>query len=245
MKSIKLLIYKIFGLKTYLQIVSRIYIFLTTLGYGKKKYPEIHRLKELIKPGYNCLDIGANLGYYSFFLSKYAGKEGKVFSVEPIPLFGEIWKKNVARTKMNNLELLPYALGAEEKKVQMGMPTVEGTVHHGMTKVIDSKENIYEKTFDVTMQIPDKLFLNLPKINFLKIDIEGYEHIALANMKEFLNRDKPMIQAELGGEENRKASIKILQEIGYKIFIVKNSRFCETSLEESLSIKEDLYFKNE
>ncbi|MCQ2958800.1 MAG: FkbM family methyltransferase [Bacteroidales bacterium] len=241
MKQIKLLLYRLLGLKNYLRLISRIYIILIECGFGKKKYPEIHYLKTIIKPDFHCIDIGANLGYFSYFMSKYAGKSGKVYSVEPIPLFGEIFKRNVAKNNTPNITLLPYALGAEEKNVKMGMPLVDKAVHHGMTKVIET-EGKYEKTFDVAMKIPDNLFTSLEKIDFLKIDVEGYEHIVLSNMKNFLKRDLPIIEAELGGTANRKESISILTDLGYKIFILKNNKLCETNSTECLSYTEDLYF---
>jgi len=243
MKYIKYLIYKIFGLKTYLQIVSKTYIRLISIGLGKSQYPEIHYLKQIVKPGSHCIDIGANLGYYSYFMSKYAGASGKVYSIEPIPLFGEIWKKNVARTGFNNIELLPYALGAEEKKVTMGMPVIDGTVHHGMTKIIDSNSQC-EKTFEVQMQVPDTLFQNLPKIDFVKIDIEGYEHVAFANMKNLLKRDKPLIQSELGGEENRKECFAILNELGYKPYILQEKQLTEIPVSEINDHGQDFYWKH-
>lgn len=242
MRRIKFLIYKIFGLKNYLRIVSRTYIRLISLGYGKSQYPEIHYLKSIIQPGFSCIDIGANLGYFSYFLSKYVGKNGKVYAVEPVPLFGEIWKGNVARTNMNNAELLPYALGGEETTVQMGMPVVEGTVHHGMTKVIENNDSSYEQTFDVTMKIPDELFKNIERIDFLKIDVEGYEHNVFANMRQTLAKHHPMIQAELGGEENRKECFAILTELGYKPNILKNGTLQEISLSEIDAHGQDFYF---
>lgn len=243
MKAIKLLIYKIFGLKTYLQIVSRIYICLVSLGYGKKKYPEIHHLKNVVKPGFHCIDIGANLGYFSYFMSKYAGKTGKIYSVEPIPLFGEIWTKNVGRTKMQNSTLFPYALGAEETSVQMGMPVVEGTVHHGMTKVIETANNNYEQTFNVTMKVPDELFKDIERLDFLKIDVEGYEHNVFANMKQTLTKFHPLIQAELGGEENRKECFDILCSLGYKPHILIDGNLQEIPTAEINDHGQDFYWK--
>ena len=243
MNTIKLLLYRLLGLEKYLRIVSRIYIFLMDHNFGKKKYPEIHYLKTIVKPGFHCVDIGANLGYFSYFLSKYAGANGKVFAVEPIPLFGGIWKRNVARTGFNNCQLLPYALGAEEKTVEMGMPTVDGAIHHGMTKVIDNKQqDSFEKTFEVSMKVPDELFSSLEKIDFLKIDIEGYEQYAFAHMKTVLEKHHPLIQAELGGEENRRICCDILFSLGYTPKILDGNTLVSIPASDVNNYKQDLYF---
>ncbi|MDD4848859.1 MAG: FkbM family methyltransferase, partial [Bacteroidales bacterium] len=78
--------YKLLGLKKYLRLVSKVYIKQIEKGRMKEQYPEIHFLKTIINQGATCIDIGANLGYYSYFLSKYVGKAGKVYAVEPISL---------------------------------------------------------------------------------------------------------------------------------------------------------------
>ncbi|MDD4149846.1 MAG: hypothetical protein PHE33_07440, partial [Bacteroidales bacterium] len=62
MKIFRVILYKIFGLKVYLKIVSKLYIKYISCGFGKDKYPELHYLNSIIKPGFVCIDIGANLG---------------------------------------------------------------------------------------------------------------------------------------------------------------------------------------
>ena len=79
----------------------------------KEKYPELFYLKQLIKPGYVCLDIGANVGYYATFLSDLVGLNGKVLAVEPVPLFARILKKNLGKYRQQNTQIYPYALGSE------------------------------------------------------------------------------------------------------------------------------------
>ena len=49
-----------------------------------------------------CLDIGANIGYYSTLYSKIIGHNGKVISVEPSPLNYEYLNKNLKMQNMQN-----------------------------------------------------------------------------------------------------------------------------------------------
>jgi FkbM family methyltransferase len=222
MKFLRLVFYRIFGLKKYLRIVSSVYIKYIDNGFGKDKYPEIHYLKSLIKPGFTCIDIGANLGYYSYFLAKLVGVTGKVYAVEPIPVFVEVWQKNLSKYKSPKLVLYPYALGEAEKLVKMGMPEVDGVVHHGMTRVINEGETGFEKMFDVEMKNPDFLFGEIEKIDFIKVDVEGYERVVFENMQQVLLKHHPMIQSELSGTENRLTTIKILENIGYVAHVYKD-----------------------
>lgn len=245
MKFIRKILYKTLGLKNYLRLVSKCYIKYIENGLGKEKYPEIHYLKSIINPGFVCIDIGANLGYFSYFLAKLVDRTGKVYAVEPVKLFSSIWKKNLKKFNSKNIILFPYALGSEEKMVEMGMPTIDGVVHHGMTKIVDNNEAEFNKKFDVEMKIPDVLFGELKKIDFIKIDVEGYESIVLENMKQTLIKHKPLIQCELSGIKNRIKSIEILKTYGYQSYILKNNYLVFADKEIIEKYNNDFYFKFE
>jgi len=189
-------------------------------GMMQKKYPELFFLKKIIRPGFTCLDIGANLGYYSTFLSRLVGAAGKVMAVEPVPLFQEIWKENVKASGLANLTMWPYALGGQNTRIQMGTPERNGLLHHGMTKIMSSAQDNYARTYEVEMKIPDELFMNLNRLDFVKCDVEGYEYEVFRNMQETLRKFKPLIQTELNGTENRQQVKDLLTAIGYETYIL-------------------------
>lgn len=242
MKFLRKIVLKLFGLRGYVRIVSAIYLVLVKTGFMKKKYPELFYLSEIVKPGFICIDIGANVGYYSFFLSKYAGNEGEILAVEPIPLFAEIWKKNVKPGKRKNLKLFNCALGGESTMVQMGIPEVDGVLHHGMTKIVSTREEKYVKFYDVEMKVPDKLFADLDRIDFIKCDVEGYESIVFGNMLNVIRKHKPLIQSELSGNENRNRVIDLLLNEGYALHVLKDKKLVPVSREEAARISSDFYF---
>ncbi len=244
MKLIKILLFKILKVKTYLSIVSKIYICIINLGIGKKSYSEIYFLKKIIKKDDVCIDIGANLGYYSYFLSKYSGRNGHLYAIEPVDLFAEIWKRNMKKSKYKNYTLYQYALGDTEKTVKMGTPVINGVFHHGMTKILENNtdENLRMQT-DVEMRNPDVLFENIKKIDFIKADAEGYEHIIFKNMHNTLVKHKPaVIQTELSGEDNRKKVIDFLSGLSYNPHILINGKLCPASKDDMQNHNNDFYF---
>ncbi|WP_048921937.1 FkbM family methyltransferase [Rufibacter radiotolerans] len=218
MKLLRKLLVKALGFESYLRLVSRMYIIMIGSGRGRDKYPELFFLRKIIRPGSTCIDIGANLGYYSTFLSRLAGPEGKVLAVEPVPLFGRIWKDNVRASGVDNLTLLPFALGGENTTIEMGTPVRDGLVHHGMTKIASSAQEQYAQKYQVEMRVPDELFADLDRLDFIKCDVEGYEHQVFAHLQETIKKFKPLIQTELNGTDNRKAVIEILTGLGYGVY---------------------------
>lgn len=240
MKKIRILLYKLFGLKCYLRIISKIYIFITSKGLFQKRYPELFYLKKLIKPGFVCVDIGANLGYYSYHLAKLCGNKGFVYAIEPVNILADIWNKNLSKYK--NVRLYNYALGEKNGFVKMAMPFIDGVLHHGMTKIHDQNKNSEVIYFDVEMVIADELFEDLERIDYIKIDVEGYESLVIDNMLKVIKTHKPIIQAELSGIENRNQSIKILTDIGYNIYILKYNDLRLINENEILKWEGDFYF---
>ena len=82
MKPVRKGLVRALGFERYIRFVSQVYLRLVGAGWGKARYPELFFLRKIIRPGFVCLDIGANLGYYSVALSRLAGPTGRVLAVE-------------------------------------------------------------------------------------------------------------------------------------------------------------------
>jgi FkbM family methyltransferase len=232
----------VLGLKNYLRLISKVYISCISMGMWKKKYPELFYLDSIIKSGDTCIDIGANLGYYSSRMAKLVGTHGTVYAIEPIPMFGEIWLKNINPKVNPQVKLLPYALGAKSGIVQMGIPEKNGRVHHGMTKIVNLAVEKYVQYFDVEMRNPDELFADLKDLHFIKCDVEGYESVVLENFKTIISKFRPLVQTELNGNKNRKAVIGNFKSLGYKCAILENGSLKHISLNEAMTVSQDFYF---
>lgn len=243
-KKLRSLLLKTLGTESYLGLVSSAYIRLISAGFLKDKYPELFYLKELVKPGFVCVDIGANVGYYSVFLSQHAGTEGRVYAIEPVPMFGNVFMRNTEKFALNNITLYRCALGSERKEVTLGTPMIDGVFRHGLTKIIENNSEANAQTYAAQMEIADQLFEPLNKIDFLKCDVEGYEVILFPQMLRTLERCKPLIQIEISSEENRDKLMKLLQPLGYKVYKLQQNALVEMNTHEALHYENgDFYFK--
>lgn len=244
-KAIRSILLKSLDLEGYLAIVSDAYLRITNAGFLKAKYPELFFLKQLIKPGFVSIDIGANVGYYSTNISKLSGSTGKVYAIEPVPLFANVFKRNAHKFALNNITLYQTALGAENKKIEMGTPVIDGVFRHGLTHVLDSKDdNSALATFEAEMKIPDELFANMEKLDFIKCDVEGYEVHLFPHLINTISKFKPLIQIEISNAENRRQILDLLKPLGYKGFGLKNGALTELSNQDTVNYTlGDLYFK--
>jgi len=242
MQFIRKFLVSFLGVKTYLRIVSKTYIKLTDMGFLKDKYPELFFLDQLIQPNWTCIDIGSNLGYYSNRIHKKL-KTGMLYAVEPIPLFVEVWEKNINHTALN-VELFNVALGEENKEVIMSIPMKNGVVRHGLTQIDESSDSEIEKviSYSVQMKRSEDVFGFLQEIDFIKIDVEGYEQFVLTSMKTILEDKKPIIQAEIGGKENRKNTYDLLIGMGYEMYYLVNHKLTVLSESKFSNLSQDIYF---
>jgi FkbM family methyltransferase len=221
---IRKILFKILGLKYYLRILNKSFHFLYSINLLRKnnifKYHYFD--KNLIKKGYYILDIGANLGYFTILFSKWTGNSGKVFAIEPVSVFYDTIKW--ATKKYKNIEFFNYALGEEEKEVTLVTPDNFGYLRTGLPHIINNSDlgNKYEFTFKAEMKRGSILFENIPKLDFIKCDIEGYEEIVLPEIKTLLIKYKPILQVEIGCDHKPEV-VSFLLDLGYEIFDIEDN----------------------
>jgi predicted methyltransferase len=78
-------------LKTYLpdkllNKIKRLHYYKTLKFFKIESEPDLLIVKEFVNEGDLVIDIGANIGVYTMYLSNFVGIKGKVLSIEPIPL---------------------------------------------------------------------------------------------------------------------------------------------------------------
>ena len=139
-------------------------------------------------------------------------------------------------------------MGTDPKQVQMAIPVVNGLVRHGLTQVVDEKhdtKNQTELSFDVKMVNGDALIqsLNLNKIDYIKCDVEGYEQFVIPAMEATIDQFQPMLQIELGGEDNRRNVIDFLKLKDYEVFVLQNQKLQPIEESKIFSYTQDFYFK--
>ena len=214
-KLIKKILYKILGQAAYLKTLHIGFYILYDLGWLKKNYSYKyhHFARHLIHKGDYVVDIGANLGYFSKIFSRLVGRTGLVISIEPVKPFYDtlVW----ALGKKKNCRLYNHALGTETKTIEMHLPKMNGHFRTGLAHVAEGKADkagIF--SFETEMVQGSSLLKDLPKINYIKCDIEGYEEIVLPELKEIIEKQKPILQIETWGT-HKTVVFDLMKELDY------------------------------
>lgn len=214
MKTIKRLLYQILPQRSFLRSMHRSFYFMFQSGMLKnnKEYKYHHMVKHFIEPDDVVVDIGANLGYFTRNFACLTPK-GKVLAIEPIPPFFDVLSHFLKGHK--NVELINCALGSEKGKVTMVMPSTDGVLRTGLPHIPkDNSELDKHRTQEVDLLVGSELLAKLPKINYIKCDIEGYEPIVFDEIKEVIKTQRPIVQIEIG-PDNESGMLSYFEALNY------------------------------
>jgi FkbM family methyltransferase len=151
--------------------------------------------KKLIKEGDVVLDIGANLGYFSKLFARKNTK-GTLYSIEPIPMFFNRLK--IILSSYSHVKLIHAALGASPGNLHMIMPVQQGVMRTGLPHVISEEEaKLNPDHLTVPVQSAREFLANLPHLDYIKCDIEGYEWTVFSTLGIELDRLRPLVQIEI------------------------------------------------
>ena len=219
------LLYRLLPLEGYLRVVSRMFFLYRALGIGRKgrALEYNYHLPQLVGRGATAIDIGANLGYYTRPLADIVGSEGRVYAVEPVPVIFEVLKRNVAGRK--NVTLLNYALGSEERTIEMANDSVEAAGYFGTGRnfVSDGELSGEAIKFTAEMRRGSELFAELERVDFIKCDIEGYERVVIPEMRAIIERHHPTVLIETDGE-TRQEIIEMFTQMGYRAYMLEGGK---------------------
>ncbi|MES2882901.1 MAG: FkbM family methyltransferase [Bacteroidota bacterium] len=204
--KIKSVLFQRLGIDGYLTVMQKSYLLAYRLGLLKnnKSYNWHYFVNKLLRDGDYIIDMGANLGYFTLQFAKKVKNGGHLFCVEPVAPFQNQLKKLIRGRP--NVTLLPFALGEEnDKRVTLGIPAAFeklGYLRHGTTTLLHGNEQADGKySFEAVLKKGSELFDDLPRLDYIKCDIEGYETVVFAEMKNIIEKYRPVVQLETWGEQ--------------------------------------------
>ena len=168
------------------------------------------------------IDGGANVGLYSVLFSRIVGSQGKVFSFEPTPPTFAQLEKTLLRSGAKNVKAHSFALGSKTERATIHLP--EGVSGHAALEPHgEAWGNVTVEPYEVEVRRLDDWAeeIDLDRLDFMKLDLEGAEPLALEGAAQTLSKHLPSIHLELSPSfmkdfgcsvENLKET---LEKIGY------------------------------
>jgi len=162
--------------------------------FQKDKEHELFNLKHLITYKGNALDVGCNLGLWTYGLSKQK-KINKIISFEP----NKKITKHIYEHNNKNIRTLHYGLSNKKDEKILNTPICKKMALHGWSSFEKKKD--FKKTFNKFIEIKSKVmkldYFNFKNVSFIKIDVEGHELKLLQGAKKFFQTNKPNCLIEI------------------------------------------------
>jgi FkbM family methyltransferase len=142
------------------------------------------------------LDIGANIGMTALALSRICPL-GQIAAIEPLPRNFEYLRRNVSQSGARNIKIFNFALGSSEGEILMqGHPSNFACSFVADNYTIPANDHFSE---GVPVKRLDDIFpeLSLDRLDFIKIDVEGFELEVFVGAKDILNTYQPTVFLEM------------------------------------------------
>ena len=192
-----------------------------------EKEPETIKFIENIKNGAVFFDIGANVGIYSIFAA-IKKKKIKVFSFEPSTSNLALLSRNIYLNRLSNrVSIIQLPLGEKSldlNSIREGFLEEGGSMNaFGVKYGFDGKKISAVNEYKILGTSLDFLIKNriIPQPNYIKIDVDGIEHLILAGgLKCLRNKKLKKIIIEINENFTKQFNLvlKILKKSGFKVY---------------------------
>lgn len=147
------------------------------------------------------IDIGANKGIYSYWMSKKVGENGRVIAFEPQPELEKHLVELKSAFKLHNLIIVNKGLSSLRDKRKLFRPEV------GSGSASFNQHSSDWQSIEVDVVTLDEYYDNSRPIKFIKCDVEGHEYEVLKGSHQILIRDKPCLLFECHHSEAERGDI--------------------------------------
>ena len=198
--------------------------------YGEKWWSlEKAQVERFVNPGAVVMDVGANVGFLSALFSSLVGASGRVFAFEPSPEVFRKLRMVEEKNRLGNVRTIEAGCGSSAGMLTLYSPRfsgnatlrpdsvqgkVEGDFHQREVEIIRLDEffGVGEGTEDFPKSE------RLSRLDFVKIDTEGFEDEVLAGMEGLIEKFRPVIYIELCAQflKSSERAIEILEKHEYR-----------------------------
>lgn len=199
--------------------------------YEKYDHVNFVLIDKLVQQGHVCFDVGANIGAYSVALSKRCSPTGTVHSFEPVNHIRRKLHLNLAVNGARNVTVNDFGLGDQDAQLAMHQ-VKEGVFRAGTSSFV--KNPTIQKMGD------DKFVIDVAKIrtldgytaemglqrmDFIKIDVEGFEVNVLRGGIESIRQYRPAIILEFDFQRHGDCSrdfVEFFSLLNYDVFHLRS-----------------------
>lgn len=216
-----------------------------TLNFLEYESEDSTMIMQLVSPDSCVLDIGANMGWYAINIAK-TYPACMIHAFEPVPKTYRLLVENVTLNKINNVVTHNFGFSDEGKDLTFFFyPEGSG---NASSENLSEREDIEKIVCHVEALDDFANRLNLPRVDFIKCDVEGAELFVFRGGKKLLERDKPIVFSEMLRKWSAKFGyhpneiIALFSSLGYRCFYADQSTLKELHEMTDETVETNFFF---
>ncbi len=171
--------------------------------------------------GWSCWDLGAHFGIYSVGLARHTGPAGEVAAFEPNPVS---YARLERHRRMNGLTWMKTFEAAVSDRSGTARLLTYGDLRSTTTHLAYENETLGKVTRPIGVRtlVLDELVASgqLRPPDFIKVDVEGHAHHALAGARQALAARRPILIVAFHSEPEVQGVFALLTPLGYDHSVV-------------------------
>jgi FkbM family methyltransferase len=180
--------------------------------YGEFSALEMKLFAQICVPGGVVIEVGANIGAHTVGLARLVGPQGRVLAFEPQRLPFQTLCANIALNSLENVDCFWAALGSQDGFISVPDLNPRKEYNFGGVTLLGPQGGRR-----VTCLTLDE-YVTLPKVDLVKIDVEGMEAEVLHGGTELLKRFKPILYVENDRLEKSEALTRLIASLDYRMY---------------------------
>jgi FkbM family methyltransferase len=161
--------------------------------------------RSALSPGDVCVDVGANIGYFTLLAAALVGPNGRVYALEPAPDTYAALAASIELNRFSNVRALCVAAGEAE-----GEALLDDHVHSVLSSIRGTSNDGNGEADGLTVPVRSVASViepsDLSRLRLVKIDVEGYELEVLRGLEPVLEGGaRPTVMVEVHAGRGRRA----------------------------------------
>lgn len=182
-------------------------------------FADLFRLaRELIEPGHQVWDIGANAGVFAVCAAHRSGPGGRCMAVEPDPVMVAMLERTLNHSANRDLRLAVLTAAVSDRRGESTLLIANGRASNTLQ---EAGARIRPEGFVSELPVPtlslDDLLVGRPNPDLVKIDVEGAEVLIARGAQKMLSDARPLLFVETGRRQQKEMTA-ILKKHGYLFF---------------------------
>ena len=182
------------------------------LKYGQYQKTNWQFAQTLLPHSRRAVDIGSNNACNAV---NYAEVFDTVECFEPTHLAQELWRRTVSGCGTDNVTLYPVALGETVHTADIILHERNGGHNHLAHYDKNPRAKASQRKLQQAVSVTTLDSFKFDEVDFIKIDVEGYELYVLQGAEDTISRNRPLLQLEIVAHQCSKFNYRAEQLIDY------------------------------